>query len=190
MADTHPPCRSTRLCTSASPIPSPLRPIRGRVRLGEEIEDPGQDFRSDPDAVVPHPDDQEIGLAHGLQGDPAPRLGVLGGVGQEVAQDLDEPDRVGLQPERLGRERHRELVAARIDERPGGLDGAGHLRRHLDRDLAERDVAAPDARGVEEVVDEPGHLPPLPQDHPSRLGQVPAVALLVAEGPRLPQDRG
>ena len=94
------------------------------------------------------------------QRDPAAGLGVLGGVGQQVDQDLLEPGRVGLEPQ----------AAAAGDRRPGRGTAASISGRaastarvddrgELDRLLAELDLAPGDPRDVQQVVDEPGEVP-------------------------------
>ena len=103
----------------------PLGAVERAVGLGEQVEDAREQLRGDPDAGVADPDDRLVALSAGLQRDPAPRLGVLGGVVQQVGEDLLEPGRVGLAGARLRGERDRQLVAAGLDQRPGGLDGAG-----------------------------------------------------------------
>ena len=57
---------------------------------------------------------------------------VLGGVGQEVHEDLLQPRRVGVEPQVGGREREQQLVLPLLDERPDGLDGLMDEARGVD----------------------------------------------------------
>ena len=86
-----------------------LRPAVGRVRLDEQVEDPGQHLRRDADARVAHAEHSLTALLFDGQTDAAVRLGVLGGVGQEVTDHLRQADRVRLQQERPIGQDHSEL---------------------------------------------------------------------------------
>ena len=99
----------------------PLGPGRRTVPLGEQVEDAREQVGPDADARVGHPDDRVARLPRGLHLDPAARLGVLGRVVEQVDQDLLEPDRVGLELDRLGGEREAKLVPALVDQRADGL---------------------------------------------------------------------
>ena len=100
-----------------------LRAGERAVGLGEEVEHPREQLRRDADPVVPHPEDDLVPLDPGDELDAAPGRRVLGGVGQEVDEDLLQPGRVGLEPQVRGREREQQLVLPLLDERPHGLDG-------------------------------------------------------------------
>ena len=63
-----------------------------------------------------------VALPLGRQPDAAARLGVLGGVVQQVAEHLRQPGRVGLQPDRPVGQRDGQLVPALLDQRAAGLD--------------------------------------------------------------------
>ena len=92
-------------------------------------------------------------------------LGVLGGVGEEVDEDLLEPRRVGLEPEVAAVDRDASsVVLPLLDERPDGLDGLVEDRRGVDDLRPEADLAAGDPGDVEQVVDEPGEVLDLPLD--------------------------
>ena len=73
-----------------------------------------------------------------------------------------KPLRIGLGPERLGRGRDDELVAAfdhgRLDVERGVLDDLPNIELLL----AERDLAAPPARGIHDVFHDAVHLADLP----------------------------
>ena len=72
------------------PDPQPLLGARASQVTGlhERVEDPRQHLRRDPDARIPHPQRDLIPAALGDQPDPATGFGVLGGVVQQIYQDL------------------------------------------------------------------------------------------------------
>ena len=78
---------------------APLRAGERAVALGEEVEHPREQLGRDADPVVPDADDDLVPLDPGDELDAAPGRRVLGGVGQEVHEDLLEPGRVGLEPQ-------------------------------------------------------------------------------------------
>ena len=61
-----------------------------------------------------------------------PFLGVLGGIAEQVHQDLFQSRRVGVQPDRFGRQRHREFMPALLDQRANGLHRNFHDVAHGD----------------------------------------------------------
>ena len=121
----------------------------------------------DADAGVPHPHDHLAALPLGRQPDPAARLGVLGGVVQQVAEDLLQPGRVGVQPDRLA------AAASTVSSwPPSSISGRARLDRAAARPPpartalpAELDLAPADPGHVQQVVDQPGQLPDLPLHH-------------------------
>ena len=54
---------------------------------------------------------------------PSPRLGVLGGVVEQVEEDLGEPGGIGIHDDGLGREVDGQAMARAVDERAAALDG-------------------------------------------------------------------
>jgi hypothetical protein len=88
----------------------------------------GSKMRGSISGAIPMPssatrDDQVLPLGPGGQLDAAPRLGVLGGVGQQVDQDLLQPRRVRLDPHRPRVDGDVQPMLAGLDERPDRLDG-------------------------------------------------------------------
>ena len=77
----------------------------------------GKLIGGDPDAVVAHADHRLIALALDRQADVSALVGELARVVQQVADDLGEPRRVGVQMDRLRRQRDRELVIHAAIER-------------------------------------------------------------------------
>ena len=100
-----------------------LRPLYRRSHLGEQPEDVRQMFGGDADAGVSHRDHCLAAPPLGGQPDVTGLLGVLGGVVQQVGEDLGQPDRVGAHHYRLGRQRHGQFVGRCFDERAGRFDG-------------------------------------------------------------------
>ena len=93
-----PPCISTRFLTRVRPIPRPPSERSSeRSTWAKRSKIRGEHLGGDADAVVADPDDDHAAVpARRSRRDRAARLGVLGGVGQEVDEDLLEPGRVGL----------------------------------------------------------------------------------------------
>ena len=82
----------------ASPRPRPpLRTSARAVGLNERFEDALHLVLRDAAAGVPHDDADAPRAALHQHDDPAARRRELGGVGQEVAEDLRQPDRIALQ---------------------------------------------------------------------------------------------
>ena len=117
---------SRRACGPASGR-SPGRPASGRSSCStwvNSVEDPRAASRGRcPTPLSRDPDDDLAALAAGRQADPAAAVGVLGGVGQEVDEDLLQPGRVGLDRERAGADVDGQRVPPRVDQRPDRLDG-------------------------------------------------------------------
>src|SRR6185312_2461952 len=117
-------------------------------KLREHLEDTGEHRRRDADAVVAHADRRARAQALGADPDVAARARVLRGVVEEVREHLREPRKVGLEPDRLGRKLHAELVPAALDQRTARLERDAHRIAQLDALLAQLDLAAGDARNV------------------------------------------
>src|SRR5262249_57437136 len=107
----------------------------------------------DADAAVADPDHGFVALPLHDQGNLAARPGVLGGVVQQVHQDLLEASRVGVDVDRLRGEGDHQPVILRLDERAHRVDGVVHRPGQLHRLLAELDPTAGDPADVEQVVD-------------------------------------
>ena len=153
------------------------RPVERRVALREEVEDEGQEIGRDADPRVPDPDRDAVALALRRQPDGATPRRVLGGVAQQIADDLRQTRRIGVEAHRVAGQRDRERMAARVDARADHLDRLLDDRGQQDQLLAERDLPLGNARHVEQVVDEPREVPHLPLGHLDDLGAVGALAL-------------
>ena len=136
------------------------------VHLHEQLEDVRQHIRGDADAVVPHSQNRLRRLpARADQPDVSVRLGVLGRVRQQVADDLGQPHRVGVQEQRFGRKCDVEAVALDLDERLGRLDRTGDHGGEFHRLPAKFDLAPHDTGHVQQVVHQPDEVVDLPLHH-------------------------
>ncbi len=79
----------------------PFRAIDGGVQLREHHEEAGNRSFGETDAVVANLDHQLGVFNTCVQFDEAFRIGVLGCVGQQVADDLREAQRIGLEDDGL-----------------------------------------------------------------------------------------
>ena len=151
-----------------------LLAIGRMVGLGEEIEHLRQHVRVDADAGVGDADDRLTGAVAVVPGpvdrelDPPAVAGVLDRVGEQVADHLGEPDRVADGDQRTVGQHALEPLPPLGGERPGGLQRAPDDVGEVDPLGAQRDLAARDARDVEEIVDEPDEVADLPAEHVER----------------------
>ena len=89
----------------------------------------------------------------------------LGSVLQQVADHLCEACRVAVDEEQLARHRDLQLDALPAEDLSQVFAGAAHHPVELDALALQPDLAPRDARDVQQVVDESGHLLRLPVDH-------------------------
>ena len=141
-----------------------LRPIEGLALLGEHVEHKRQHLGRDADARVRDGDADVLSLAPGLDLDPPALLGVLPRVGQEIGHDLSEPRRIGGDHEACGRHVRDQLLVAKLEERARHLDRLGDDVTDLDGLGPELDLAARDARDIEQIVDQPDQVSGLALD--------------------------
>ena len=164
--------------------PQAAPPVRALARLLERVEDPVEEPGFDPDPRVLDLHHQEpatrvearsgFGLAAvhrpgievGADGAgvrvvradphrPAAR-GELGRVTDQVPEELHQPREVGLSVVLLGREVLDDLQAGLGDQGGADLQGAGDHRVDVDPRELQAELAAPDPRDVEQVVDQAG----------------------------------
>ena len=91
-----------QLLGQGQPYPqAALGTVEPALALPEEIEDMGEQIRGNADAVVTNTDDGPVVFGLRLELDPATLGRVLGGIVEEVGEDLSEPLRVSLEVERL-----------------------------------------------------------------------------------------
>ena len=129
--------------------------IERAVGLGEQVEHAAAHFGRQADAVV---GDADHGLAvFGESADlDAPAFGrVLGGVGEQVGDDLLGARGIGEERHRLVGHVDRQLVLLLVHDRPHSVGGAADDRQDIDVFLLEGDLIAVDARNIEQIVDEP-----------------------------------
>ena len=149
-----------------------LRPIERRGDLREHLEEAGEVPRFDADAGVANRDHDLAAHARGADPDVPAGLGVARRVVEQVGKDLREPRAIGLEPDRLGRQRDGERVPRGVDGGPAGFDRGLQDGGDVHGSNAQRELVAADAAHVEQVVDEPHHQQHLAVDQVARPGQV------------------
>ncbi len=142
-----------------------MRSIERLLLLGERFEDVRQRVAVDTNSVVPHQQNHVAALDPGFDRDLASRLRVLGGVGQQVRDDLGKSRGVAVHHQTPIRDVDLQLVALRLEQGARHLDGAGHQIGYLHRLLFQLHLALGDAGHVEEIVDQAHHVPDLSIDH-------------------------
>ena len=70
-----------------------------------------------PTPVSRTPQHRLVALLLDSQPDVTALIGVLGGIGEQVHHDLFQPGRVGVHPDRLRRQRHRQFMLSLVDQR-------------------------------------------------------------------------
>ena len=79
---------SKRLDQGQADSQPPLRAIKRLIHLSKRFEDSPQHFRRYADPVVADPDDCPVAISPGDDVNEAPVVGVLGGIGEQVDEDL------------------------------------------------------------------------------------------------------
>jgi len=108
--------------TSQADAQATFRAVQGTVYLRIHLEDVRELVGGNADARVLDGNHRIAALPLGGQPDAAPTLGILGGVVQQVHEDLGQPGQVRFEWDRVGRENDDEFVAEPFDERPARLD--------------------------------------------------------------------
>ena len=161
------------------------------ILLRERLEHAGEDVRLDPLAGVAH---LEEGVGAGVLAEPHRHRAAtgreLGGVAEQVPEDLREPGRVALHRNGRERELHDELEPRQLERKAVVLDRVAHEHREIERHTAELDAAARDARDVEEIVDEAREVPELARHHLARARRAGGVVRRTGEKvQRVPDGR-
>ena len=104
-----------------------------------------------------------------FDGDATARIGVLGGVGEQVGDDLREAPLVSIEAQLGGGEADVEMIAALLEERHRDLRPLGHDVLQAYQALLDLDRAAGDAGDVEQIVNEPNQVLNLALDDLQRL---------------------
>nr|GEU28230.1 hypothetical protein [Tanacetum cinerariifolium] len=140
------------------------RPVGRALGLGKQVERALDHVGRHADAVVRYPD-QHVRVAH-LDGHR--HLAVLGrvlrGVAQQVRQYLHQAFLVAHDQRRVGRQLETELVAARAHQRRHLLDGVVDEVAHVQALGMQLHQAARDARDIEQIVHQRGHVHHLAAD--------------------------
>ena len=111
-----------------------LGAVEAPLGLHEQVEDVRQLLGGDADARVPDPEHRAPPSRPAVSADVAARVGVLGGVVQQVVEDLLQPGRVGVQADRVvGQVDESARARVRSNERPAGLDGLRDDRGQVHR---------------------------------------------------------
>ena len=139
--------------------------LQGTISLREHLENMRQHIRRDADAGVLHPDHHRFALLSGVYPNAATPFGELGGVVQQVEQQLGQPGGIGFQIDRLGRERNCQFMSRSLNVGAAQLDGLIHYQCQFDSLFAELNLARADPRGVKQVVNEPHQLSQLALHH-------------------------
>ena len=120
------------------------------------------------DAVVRDGHHQLLAFDARAQRNASARVGVLGGVGEQVRQQLRDAQRIRMQRGRTRRQLDRQRVALGIDHRARRLHGHVDDRAQRHVALLELELALGDARDVEQVVEQVRHLAHLALDDLAR----------------------
>ncbi len=169
----------------------PVRTVEAAASLREDLEDARQQRFGDSPAVVDHVDRHRVvaAVVH-LHPDIASSGRELRGIGEEIHDHLLQARGVGAHVDGSVRHRHGQPVLAPLQERSGGLHGLRDEPRHVRGDQLQLDGAAGDARDVQQVIDQPGHVLDLPFDDGPHTGRDAGVALGEREELRGGPDRG
>jgi hypothetical protein len=87
------------------------------VSLHEQRKDMREGLRCDANAVVPHPQDNLVLVSHSGDPDVSIRVGVLGGIGEQIAHDLRKPHGVSFHEQPLLRKREIQMMSLGRDKR-------------------------------------------------------------------------
>ena len=110
-------------------------------------------------------------------------------IDDEVGQHLGNAREISLEPQRLGGQRHDERVLEGIERGSARFDRRGDHARDVDRLDLELDLAAGDARYIEQIVDETHQLAKLAADHACCPRELAGILLAVAQDVNRIADR-
>ena len=101
----------------------------------------------------------------GQQRDSTAGVGVLGGVGQQVADHLRQAQRIDVEHQCALRDIDRQPVPLGVDVRPRGFDRVVDNARQRHRGLAQQQSPAGNARHIQQVIQQQRHALHLALDH-------------------------
>src|SRR5690348_3102062 len=139
--------------------------IERTLHLGEHFEYPRQQRGLDADPAVLHVDPDLVDFARRGKFDDAARFRILGGIGEQVGKNLCEAHRIGVEQDRGSGKILDHGLAALVDERADGFQRHRDDGTEIDACAAQLELAARDARHVEQVVEQQRHVLHLPLDH-------------------------
>jgi hypothetical protein len=118
-----------------------------------------------------------------------PGVRVLRRVGEQVDQHLRQPKRIGDERHRPVGHRHRQSVRFRVDRRTHGLHRRVDDRLPVDARAAQLQLAARDARKLEEIVEQEPHDVRLAVDQLAAFDHLRAGQLRARQQVRRREDR-
>ena len=127
---------------------SALRPGQRAFGLHEEIKDLRQQSRINADAGIAHADDDLRIFPLAGQPNAASLVRILGGVQQEIADNLGQAHDVAFEKEGLLRQRHMEFVALGVNGRLGGFHRAREHGGQVHPLFAQLDTIPHNARNI------------------------------------------
>jgi hypothetical protein len=147
--------------TTARPRPRPPpRPIERTRALREQVEDPRQEVRRNPDARIAHTQHRPVALLRHLHPDRAARGRVLHRVVEEIGDDLLEAGRIAV--DHRGGRRNVEPMSRRAGRECG--DTVLDQLAQVDDAWLELEPAGGQPGNVEEIVDQAGEMSHLASD--------------------------
>ncbi len=132
-----------------------------RRDLRKHIEDPVQRVGCESDAVVPDVDADRPALGAAPQGDFSFGIGVFGGIGEQIGQDLRQTHGIGQDANPIRRPFDVESMALGLDGGARAFDGRLERLPQVDDLLLEREHATRDPRDIEQIVQQRRHVPHL-----------------------------
>jgi hypothetical protein len=104
--------------------------------------------------------------------------GVSRSVVEQIREYLREPHRVGMQVDRLARQKQRQSMPGSVDERAAGFGRAVDDRRERNDACLQLQSVLRDSADVQQIVEQPGHVPDLALDDVPRPGHSCARQIL------------
>ena len=137
---------------------APSRSLAVLLDLREHLENSFELVGRHANAAVSDEDNGLALLLCGGQPDTAAGFRVLTRVVEEIAEHLRQSHGIGIQINRLVRQRHIDPLLVALSERAAGLDRMTDDRSQLDPCLLELKLVPRNAADVEQIVDETDHV--------------------------------